>query len=137
MNSLIRTLMVATMITGSASIWAEDAASGIVVTSDDQSQRCILPLVVTAVDGQEVEDGAPTDRFEFEAGTHSISGYGAGDPALCKTFAAEGGLPVPEGPIGQSTLKFNVEAGKAYYLGVDVRSDNTDRWKIVTWKIKH
>lgn len=117
---------------------AEEPKTGIVVTSEDASSRCILPLVVTAVDGTAVAEGQPSDRFEFEPGEHTFAGYGAGDPSQCATFAAEGGLPIPEGGrIGEGTLQLNVEAGKEYYLGVDVRSKDESRWKVVAWKIKH
>ena len=127
------------LIAGATNAAGEEAATGLVVTSEDQSQRCILALVVTEVNGQAIEEGQPSDRFEFEPGQHTVSGYGGGDPSQCATFAAEGGLPVPgEGErIGESTLKLNVEAGKEYYLGVDVRSKDKSRWKVVAWKIKH
>jgi nucleoid-associated protein YgaU len=117
---------------------AEEVEKGVVITAEDQSQRCILALVVTQVDGQEVKEGEPSDRFEFEPGEHTISGYGAGDPSLCATFSGENGIPIPEGErIGESALKLNVEPGKVYYLGVDVRSTDKSRWKVVAWKIKH
>ena len=117
---------------------AEEVEKGVVITAEDQSQRCILALVVTQVDGQEVKKGEPSDRFEFEPGEHTISGYGAGDPSLCATFSGENGIPMPEGErIGESALKLNVEPGKVYYLGVDVRSTDKSRWKVVAWKIKH
>lgn len=126
------------LIAGTAAAAEEAVEKGIVLTSEDQSQRCILPLIVTAVDGEEVQEGAPSDRFEFDPGPHSISGYGGGDPSQCATFSAEGGTAVAEGErIGEGTARLNVEAGKEYSLGVDVRSPDRKSWKIVTWKIKH
>lgn len=117
---------------------AEKPKTGLVVTSEDASARCMLPLVVTAVDGKPIAEGQTSDRFEFEPGEHSLSGYGAGDPGKCATFAAEGGLPIPEGgQIGESTLKLNVEAGKEYYLAMDVRSKDKAHWKVVVWKLNH
>ena len=117
---------------------AEKPKTGLVVTSEDASARCMLPLVVTAVDGKPIAEGQPADRFEFEPGEHSLSGYGAGDPGKCATVAAEGGLPIPEGgQIGESTLKLNVEAGKEYYLAMDVRSKDKALWKVVVWKLNH
>lgn len=144
MKMIYRFTLAFALLTAAAMTLAEEATEkatdkGVVVTSEDASKRCILALVVTAVDGQKVAEGQPTDRFEFEPGPHSISGYGAGDPGQCATFAAEGGLPVPaEGThIGESTLSLDVEAGKEYFLGVDVRSKDESRWKIVAWKINH
>ncbi len=125
------------LLTASTAAFAEEEEKGLVLTFEDQSHRCILGMVVTAVDGRALEEGEPSDRFEFEPGEHTISGYGVGDPAKCATFAADGGLPIPEGPIGESTLKLDVEPGKEYSLGVDVRSKDTARWRVVAWKIKH
>jgi hypothetical protein len=117
---------------------AEKPKTGLVVTSEDASARCMLPLVVTAVDGKPIAEGQPSDQFEFEPGEHSLSGYGAGDPGKCATFAADGGLPIPEGgQVGESTLKLNVEAGKEYYLAMDVRSKDKSHWRVVVWKLNH
>lgn len=139
MKNLLLNLFVMALIAGSSSLLAaSDAEFGLVVTSEDLSERCILSVVVTAVDGKEVKETDVTDRFEFEPGQHSISGYGGVDPSLCATFAGESPVVLTDGErIGESTLKFPVEAGKEYYLGVDVRSTDRSKWKIVTWKVVH
>ncbi len=138
MKNSLRWIALSALLTGAAPLAAEDAEKGVVVTSEDLSQRCIMALVVTAVDGTEVDDTDASGRFEFEPGVHSISGYAGGDPSQCETFAAEGGVALAEGQrIGESTLKLDVEAGKEYYLGVDTRSKDQSRWKIVAWKINH
>jgi hypothetical protein len=147
MSKFIRIIAVTALFAGTSAMAAteetatEEATApetALVVTSEDLSARCILSVVVTAVDGKEVKESDDTSHFDFEAGEHSISGYGGVDPTQCATFSEEGGVELKEGEhIGQSTLKFKVEPGKEYYLGVDVRSADRSTWKIVVWKIKH
>lgn len=117
---------------------AAEPETALIVTSEDLSERCILSLVVTEVDGKTVSEADETGQFEFEAGEHSVSGYGGVDPTKCATFSGDDGIVLTEGEkIGQSSLKFKVEPGKEYYLGVDVRSKDRSTWKVVVWKIKH
>jgi nucleoid-associated protein YgaU len=109
-----------------------------VITNEGLSERCILSVVVTAVNGKEVTATDKTDTFEFAPGEHSISGHGGVDPTKCATFTGDNAVVLTEGEIiGQSTLKFTVVAGKTYYLGVDVRKPEKSTWKIVVWQIKH
>ena len=95
-------------------------------------ERCILPLVITEVDGEAVEDAG---RYEFVAGSKSFSGYAQGDFAACGTIA-DAGLGA-DNPIGSGSTTVNVPEGKAYYLGLDVRKADPKTWKVVTWRIDH
>lgn len=116
---------------------AEQAETAMVFASEGALQRCMLPVVVTSVDGEEVTEGA--ESFELEPGSHTFTGYGYGDASQCATFSGDDGLPVPgeDARVGESTLKLNAEAGKKYFLGVDVRSKDKANWKLVVWKLIH
>ncbi len=113
---------------------AAEPEPGVVVTSEGLVERCILPLVITKVDGEDVEEDA--GRYEFEAGSsHSFSGYAQGDFGTCATIAdAKLGA---DSPIGEGTTTVSVPAGKEYFLGLDVRKSDPKTWKIVTWRINH
>jgi len=133
-----RFLLSLALITAATSLQAEDPEMAVVVTSEHLAQRCVLSVVVTAVDGVEVKDSDQTGRFEFEPGEHTVSGYGGDDPSLCANFNGEDAVEIAEGErMGESTATFEVVAGKTYYLGVDVRKKDKGTWKIVTWKINH
>lgn len=110
-----------------------EAEPAVVVTSEGLVERCILPLVVTQVDGEALEEDA--GRYELEAGNHSFSGYAQGDFSACATIA-EAGLGA-DSPIGEASTTVNVPAGKEYFLGLDVRKADPKTWKIVTWRINH
>jgi hypothetical protein len=138
MSKLTQFLLPLALITAATTLQADDAEKAVVITSEHLAQRCILSVIVTAVDGVPVKDTDPSGRYEFEPGEHSISGYGGDDPSLCSTLAGEDAVEVAEGDrIGDSTLKFDVVAGKSYWLGIDVRSKDKSSWKVVTWKIHH
>ena len=109
-----------------------EAKPAVVVTDKGLVERCILPLVITEVDGEAVEDAG---RYEFEAGSKSFSGYAQGDFAACATIA-DAGLGA-DSPIGSGSATVSVPAGKAYYLGLDVRKSDPKTWKVVTWRIDH
>ncbi len=112
---------------------AAEPEPAVVVTSEGLVDRCILPITVTSVDGEEVEEDA--GRYEFEAGSHSFSGHSQGDFSACATIA-EAGLGA-DSPIGEGSTTVNVPAGKEYFLGLDVRKADPATWKIVTWRINH
>jgi hypothetical protein len=112
---------------------APEAEPSVVVTSEGLVERCILPLVITEVDGEELEEDA--GRYEFADGSHSFSGYAQGDFSACPTIA-EAGLGA-DSPIGEGSTTVNVPAGKEYFLGLDVRKADPKTWKIVTWRINH
>ncbi len=112
---------------------AEEVPPAVVITNEGLLDRCILPLVITEVNGEAIEQDA--GRYEFEAGSQSFSGYAQGDFTECKTIA-EAGLGA-DSPIAEGTTSVNVPAGKEYYLGLDVRKSDPGTWKIVTWRINH
>jgi len=112
---------------------APEAEPAVVVTSEGLVERCILPLVITEVDGEELDEDA--GRYEFADGSHSFSGYAQGDFSTCATIA-EAGLGA-DSPIGEGSTTVNVPAGKEYFLGLDVRKADPKTWKIVTWRINH
>jgi len=147
MNKLIRNLLLAGVLaTASAFATAQEKAAapaeakaekGLVVTTEGLPERCILPLILTSVDGEAVDE-TTTGRFELDPGPHSFAGYATEGTELCATFTGENPIAVQEGAhIGESTTTVDVVAKKEYYLGVDVRSKDKSKWKIVTWKIKH
>ncbi|MGH8033816.1 MAG: hypothetical protein ACREO9_01230, partial [Lysobacterales bacterium] len=111
--------------------------TGTVVTDEGWVERCILAMVVTAVDGVAVTDADPVEKIEFEPGEHSVTGYANDeDRSPCATFSGDKPVVVPAGThIGESTATVNVVAGKEYFLGVDVRSADQKTWKLVVWKI--
>ena len=114
---------------------AENAPEpSVVVTSEGLVDRCILPLVITKVDGESVDEDS--GRYEFDDGrSHSFSGYAQGDFSACATIA-DANLGA-DSPIGEGTTSVNVPAGKEYFLGLDVRKSDPKTWKIVTWRINH
>jgi hypothetical protein len=116
-----------------------EPTTGTVITDEGWVERCILAMVVTAVDGVAITDADPVEKIEFEPGEHTVSGYANDeDRSPCATFSGDNAVVVPEGTrIGESTVTVNVVAGKEYFLGVDVRSTDQKNWKIVTWKINH
>jgi hypothetical protein len=137
-----RTLLFTFAALMTASAFAqEDAASAaeaeaepaVVVTSEGLVDRCILPLIITEVNGEAIEEDA--GRYEFEAGSQSFSGYSQGDFSACATIA-EAGLGA-DSPIGEGSTTVKVPAGKEYYLGLDVRKSDPKTWKVVTWRINH
>lgn len=140
MNRILLSVLISAV---AAPAFAQDSAAGeaaqpeavpaVVVTNEGLVERCILPLVVTSVDGEGVEDDA--GRYELEAGSHSFSGYAQGDFAACATIA-DAGLGA-DSPIGEGSTTVNVPAGKEYYLGLDVRKADKSTWKVVTWRINH
>lgn len=105
----------------------------VVITNEGLIERCILPLAITEVDGEAVEED--TGRYEFEAGSKTFSGYAQGDFAACATIA-NAGLS-SDNHIGDGSATVNVPAGKSYYLGLDVRKADPKSWKVVTWRIDH
>lgn len=154
MNKLIRNLLLVGIVASASALAAteeetaapaEAAATaesevekGLVVTSEGLPERCILPLVLTAVDGEAVDEADATGRFELDPGPHTFSGYGVEGTEVCATFAGENPVAITEGDhIGESSITVDVVDKKEYYLGIDVRSKDKSKWKIVTWKIKH
>lgn len=135
-NRILLSAFIATM---AAPALAQEAAKpaeaepAVVVTSEGLVEKCILPLVITQVDGENLDEDA--GRYEFDAGNHSFSGYAQGDFSACATIA-EAGLGA-ESPIGEGSTTVNVPAGKEYFLGLDVRKADPKTWKIVTWRINH
>lgn len=132
-----------TVLTVSASAIAQsdsdDAAEegavpmALVVTSEGWVERCMLPLAITSMDGEEVTDDP--GRYEVEAGTHSFEGYSQGDFSACETIAAAG-IGADE-VVGKGSVTVDIPAGKDYYLGLDVRKADKSTWRIVTWRITH
>ncbi len=138
MSKLTRFLLPLALIVSATTLQAADPEKAVVITSEHLAQRCILSVIVTAVDEVPVKDTDESGRYEFEPGEHSITGYGGDDPSLCSTLAGEGAVEVAEGDrIGDSTLKFDVVAGKTYWLGIDVRRKDKSTWRVVNWKIHH
>ena len=143
MNKLIRNLFAVAVVFGASSLSAEEAATtGVVVTTEGLPERCILAVVITEVDGEDVTGVENEGRFELEAGKHSFSGYGVvgedgTDVEMCATFADNAIAVNPGDELGKGSMTVDVKAGKEYYLGLDVRRADKSTWKIVAWKIKH
>lgn len=136
MNRILLSVLISAV---AAPAFAQDAAAepeaipAVVVTNEGLVERCILPLVVTSMDGEAVEEDA--GRYEVEAGSHTFSGYAQGDFSACATIA-DAGLGA-DTPIGEGSTTVNVPAGKEYFLGLDVRKADKSTWKVVTWRINH
>lgn len=135
-----QTLLVAFAAIMSVSAFAQDDAAAeaeaepaVVITNEGLVERCILPLMITEVDGEAIEEDA--GRYEFEAGSKTFSGYAQGDFSACATIA-DAGLGA-DSPIGSGTTTVSVPAGKEYFLGLDVRKADKKTWKVVTWRINH
>ena len=147
MNKLFRNLLLAGFLASASALAATEekaaepakaeAEKGLVVTTEGLPERCILPLILTSVDGEEVDE-ASTGRFELDPGPHTFGGYATEGTDQCATFTGENPVAIEKGAqIGESTTTVDVVSKKEYYLGVDVRSKDKSKWKIVTWKIKH
>lgn len=130
---LITTLAAPTFAQDAEQAEEAEMEPGVVITSEGLVERCILPLVITEVDGEALEEDA--GRYEFESGSHSFSGYAQGDFTACTTID-EAGLGA-DSPIGEGSTTISVPPGKEYFLGLDVRKPDPTTWKIVTWRINH
>jgi len=139
-----RTLLILISVFMSATVFAQDDSASndgaeaetppaVVITNEGLLDRCILPLVITRVNGEAVEEDA--GRYEFEPGNQSFSGYAQGDFVECSTIT-DAGLGA-DSPIGEGSTTVNVPSGKEYFLGLDVRKSDPGTWKIVTWRINH
>jgi hypothetical protein len=141
MNRILPFAIVSIMAMAPFALAAEEGAAeaaaepepGVVVTSEGLVERCILPLTITEVDGEAVEEDS--GRYEFEDGSHTFKGYAQGDFSGCTTIA-EAGIGA-DSPVGDGSSTVSVPAGKEYFLGLDVRKADPGTWKIVTWRINH
>jgi hypothetical protein len=109
--------------------------TGIVITNEGMVEKCILPLVITEVDGKAVEKDS--GHYELAAGKHTFNGHAReGDYMACETIVAVN--LSADGLVGSgSSTTIDLPAGKEYFLGFDLRKQDPKTWKIVTWRINH
>jgi hypothetical protein len=109
-------------------IQAEDARQAKLITSVEQSAKCISAIEVNQIDGKEVK--VQRLGFSIDAGKHAISGRALINDSFCKVTGVDTG----NNPI--KPIEYEFEAGKTYYLGYDHSANLREDWKLVVWMVK-
>ena len=99
-----------------------------VVTRAGRPGDCLAALAVNKIDGE--LRVVPAQGFLIEPGIHSINGRATLDARKCQPIAADQ-------QIGSTAdLEVNFEAGRTYYIAYDHKSQNTEEWRLVVWKVE-
>jgi hypothetical protein len=121
------------LFTSSAFAGEEKVSQGGVATiigSDSSPARCISPVLINNVDGQELTGGRTI--LTLEPGTHVISGAAQVDTSFCHSVGiSRGGRKSKTEP-----LEAEFEAGKTYYFGLNHRASRESSWHYEIWKVE-
>ena len=99
-----------------------------VVTRAGRPGDCLAALAVNKIDGE--LRVVPAQGFLIEPGIHAINGRATLDTRKCQLIAADL-------KIGSTAdLEVNFEAGRTYYIAYDHKSQNTEEWRLVVWKVE-
>ena len=99
-----------------------------VVTHTGRPGDCLAAFAVNRID-DEVRV-VPAQGFLIEPGIHTINGRATLDTRKCQPIAVDQ-------QIGSTTdLEVNFEAGRTYYIAYDHKSQNTEEWRLVVWKVE-
>lgn len=99
-----------------------------VVTRAGPPGDCLAALAVNKIDGE--IRVVPAQGFLIEAGVHTINGRATLDSRKCQAIAADQRI----GSVAD--LEVNFEAGRSYYIAYDHKSQNTEEWRLVVWKVE-
>jgi hypothetical protein len=110
---------------------AEDSAvseMAKVVTQAGRPGDCLAALAVNKIDGE--LRVVPAQGFLIEVGAHTINGRATLDTRKCRPIAADQQI------ASAADLEVNFEAGRTYYIAYDHKSQNTEEWRLVVWKVE-
>jgi hypothetical protein len=99
-----------------------------VVTQAGRPGDCLAALAVDKIDGE--MRVVPAQGFLIEPGVHTINGRATLDSRECQPIAADQRI----GSVAD--LEANFEAGRTYYIAFDHKSQNTEEWRLVVWKVE-
>lgn len=112
----------------------DEAGKAIIVTGMARPVSCIAPVAIHEIDGKNVQ--VHPQRFELEAGEHSMKGTAAVNLDYCpKGRTAEGRRILKRGRI--EPLQGYFEAGLQYYVGFDHSAEDPENWGYTVWKIEN
>ncbi len=99
-----------------------------VVTQAGRPGDCLAAFAVNRIDAE--VRVVPAQGFLIEPGIHTINGRATLDTRKCQPIAADQ-------QIGSAAdLEVNFEAGRTYYIAYDHKSQNTEEWRLVVWKVE-
>lgn len=127
---LLSGLMLATLPLLADPVGEDSTASEMakVVTQAGRPGDCLAALAVNKIDGE--LSVVPAQGFLIEPGIHAINGRATLDTRKCQPIAADQ-------QIGSTAdLEVNFEAGRTYYIAYDHKSQNTEEWRLVVWKVE-
>jgi hypothetical protein len=99
-----------------------------VVTQAGRPGDCLAALAVNKIDGE--MRVVPAQGFLIEPGVHTINGRATLDSRKCQPIAADQRI----GNVAD--LEANFETGRTYYIAYDHKSQNTQEWRLVVWKVE-
>ncbi len=127
---LLSGLMLATLPLLADPVGEDSAASEMakVVTQAGRPGDCLAAIAVNKIDGE--LRAVPAQGFLIEPGVHTINGRATLDARKCQPLTAYQ-------QIGRATdLEVNFEPGRTYYIAYDHKSQNTEEWRLVVWKVE-
>ena len=129
MPGFILVLMLAALPLLAAPIGEEpDVEMVKVVTRAGPPADCLAAIAVNKIDGE--LRAVPAEGFLIEPGVHAINGRAMLDTRKCQPVTTYQ-------QIGRATdLEVNFESGRTYYIAYDHKSQNTEEWKLVVWKVE-
>jgi hypothetical protein len=99
-----------------------------VVTQAGRPGDCLAALAVNKIDGE--LRVVPAQGFLIEPGIHTINGRATLDTRKCQPITADQQIS------SAADLEVNFEAGRTYYIAYDHKSQNTEEWRLVVWKVE-
>ena len=129
MPGFILALMLAALPLAAAPLGEDPAAEMVkVVTRAGPPADCLAAIAVNKIDGE--LRAVPARGFLVEPGVHTINGRATLDARKCQPLTAYQ-------QIGRAAdLEVNFEPGRTYYIAYDHKSQNTEEWKLVVWKVE-
>ena len=104
---------------------AGDKSVRITTQSTPQTAKCIFPVQVVAIDGNEVSK--PSLAFNIEPGMHSLKFKSQVDRRHCgQQIVTRNSRDTVIPP-----LEMEFEAGKTYHVALDASADDDEDWRVV------
>lgn len=104
---------------------AADKSVRITTQSTPLTAKCIFPVQVVAIDGNEVEK--PSLAFNIEPGMHSLKFKSQVDRRYCgQDIVSRNSRDTVIPP-----LEMEFEAGKTYHVALDASADDDEDWRVV------
>lgn len=98
-----------------------------IITQVSKPTECISKVAIRNIDGREMR--LPSQGFELDPGTHTLTGTAMLDTRFCPVLRANRTDRI-------QPLEAEFEAGKKYYVGLDHSSSDRSDWALVVWKIE-